>query len=194
MLDISLAVEQLRYVAEVHVVSVKNECKEILFLCKKNAPFRGIMCVNLDAKNQIKFELLPDDEHLAVPVYTDFSNNFPKYLYDPFVCLTKAGAFKILCGKFDVEKISQHAHLYTSQDFKANFPGRHFEILQQLPIDKKSFTNSPVFSKANVICKHFPQTPSDICKAYKIADSGEYFLFFTTSANEKKLCLLAKRL
>ncbi len=194
MLDISLAIEQLRHVAEIHIISVKNECKEVLFLCKKQATLHEITCVNLDDKNRFIFKFSPENERCATPVFTDFSNSLPNYLYDSLTCLTKAGAFKILCNEFDVEKISQHAHLYTSQDYKADFPGRHFEILKQLPIDKKSFSGAPIFGKANIICKHFPHTPSDIRKIYKITDGGEYFLFFTTSADGKKLCLLAKRI
>ncbi len=214
MLDISLAMEQLRDVAEVHVIAVKNECKEILFLCKKDTAFRGITCVNLDVNSDVKNTILsspihfmPDEERDAIPVYTDFSEDFPRYIYDPFVCLSKAGAFKILCARFGVEKISQHAHLYTSHNYVANFPGRHFKIVPHaddvnvagvqnfapLPIHKKSFSKPPINGRANIVCKHFPLTPDEIRKAYKIADGGAFFLFFTTDRNGKKICLVAER-
>ncbi|MDR2907070.1 MAG: class I SAM-dependent methyltransferase [Bacteroidales bacterium] len=202
MLDISLAMAQLRDVAEVHVISVKNECKEILFYCKKGAKFRGITCVNLDTKNDMDnhvgvenfqpLQFSPDDERQAIPIYTDFAKHPPKYIYDPFVCLTKAGAFKILCKAFGVEKMSQHAHLYTSPNYVPNFPGRHFEILTIG--DKQAFSKPPINSKANIVCKHFPRTPEDIRKAYKIADGGDYFLFFTTDQFNQKVYLSVKRI
>jgi len=36
MLDISLALSDLQHVKSVHVVSVGNECKELLFLLERN--------------------------------------------------------------------------------------------------------------------------------------------------------------
>ena len=51
MLDLSLALKELRHTQEVHILSVNNECKELLLLLGQEPPAEvPIHCVNLSTK------------------------------------------------------------------------------------------------------------------------------------------------
>ena len=67
MLDITQALRQLRCVTDVHVISVKGECKELLIIMRKDkAPTQPITfhCVNLETEED-KLEATPTDSPLT---------------------------------------------------------------------------------------------------------------------------------
>ena len=51
MLDLSLALKELKHTQEIHILSVNNECKELLILLGQTSPTEiTIHCVNLLTK------------------------------------------------------------------------------------------------------------------------------------------------
>lgn len=55
MLDLSLALKELKQTQEVHILSVNNECKELLILLGQTSPAEiSIHCVNLFTKGTQK--------------------------------------------------------------------------------------------------------------------------------------------
>ena len=51
MLDLSLALKELKHTQEIHILSVNNECKELLILLRQTSPAEiAIHCVNLLTK------------------------------------------------------------------------------------------------------------------------------------------------
>lgn len=134
MLDIKKAVEELRFVQKVHVVSVNNECKELLFECgKKSVKNYTIECINITAKQTQRFCFTFNDEKNNTPLYS-----LPQtYLYDPHSSVTKAGAFNIVSKKFGLNKIAANTHLYTSNKIERNFPGTVYKVLATVSLNKK---------------------------------------------------------
>ena len=55
MLDLSLALKELKQTQEVHILSVNNECKELLILLGQTSPAEiSIHCVNLFTKGTMQ--------------------------------------------------------------------------------------------------------------------------------------------
>ncbi|MBU2045579.1 MAG: class I SAM-dependent methyltransferase, partial [Bacteroidetes bacterium] len=163
MLDISAAVKSLKNVQEVHVVSLNNECKELLFVLKKTpAGFIKYYCTLLkgDDVNVYEFD---EKQEKTLEIQPQKLQN---YLYEPDAAILKAGFFKSLCPKFGVDKIHQHSHLYTSTELKADFPGKIFKVMDSF--DFNQFTKSKALAKANVVTRNFNLKPEEIKKQFKI--------------------------
>ena len=176
LFDIQSGLSELPQVSEVHVVSVKNDCKELLWVIDKD--FAGeaeiiTIALNASAKRIFRFKI-SDEKSLKLNSYSAPI----KYLYEPDVALLKAGCFKSITKTFSVLKLHQHSHLYTSENLVADFPGKVFDV--KTATDYKQFIKENQLKKANVISRNFPHSPDELKKKHKIADGGLDYLIFTT--------------
>ena len=123
MLDLSLALKELKQTQEVHILSVNNECKELLILLGQTSPTEiSIHCVNLSTKGtqeEQHFVFTREQEQCSECTYTD---SLETYLYEPNASLLKAGAFRSIAAAYPVRKLHPNSHLYTSDTFIENFP------------------------------------------------------------------------
>jgi precorrin-6B methylase 2 len=185
MLDITQSLDKLKQVAEVHVVGVNNECKELLFLLKRQQTQEPqIHCVNLGAKSgSMKISFRYPEEKTCFIEYTSEVGN---YLYEPNVTLLKAGFFKRLTQMYPVRKLHPDSHLYTSQELVGDFPGRIFKVDNFSSLNKKELKYFlKGVDKANLTVRNFPSGAEELKKKLRIVDGGEIFLFATTLANGK---------
>ena len=179
LMDISSALQKLKHVKLLYVISVDGDCKELLFLLDRN--FVGeakITAIRLFSDQLQKLTFLTSEEKSTL-----IKTSEPlKYLYDPDVAVTKAGAFKSAAKAFNLFKLHVHTHLYTAMSIVNEFPGRIFKIENVYSLNE--FKKSNTIVKANVVCKNFPIKVEDIRKKYKIKDGGADFLYFITDINE----------
>ena len=191
LLDIQSTIKELQQVTQVHIISIKNECKEVLYVIDEafSETDPPILCVVLtDAENlTFKFRFSEEKEF-----YLDTYSAPLNYLYEPDVALLKAGCFKLITKKFDVKKIHQHTHLYTSEELTKNFIGRKFKIITTW--DYGTFLKEQKFTKANIICRNFPLDPAQIRKKLKIEDGGEMYLLFCTGSKNELLVIYCERI
>ncbi len=186
MLDISLAIKTLQYVQEVHVVSVENECKELLFLLSKNTHECVYHAVNLKKNAEAEsFSFSPEQEQHAESVLT---SEIGKYLYEPNTSILKAGAFNVVSSAFLVKKLHKNSHLYTSDNLVADFPGRIFEVQQVFSPNKNNIRQFiSETKKANISVRSFPLSVAGIRRQSGLEDGGNTYLFATTLADESKV-------
>ncbi len=188
LLDITAGIMELRNLAEIHIVSVNNEVKELLWLLRKNYSGKiQIHTVNFRKKEDQYFrgEYNFSQEHA--------SQSLPlKYVYEPNPAIMKSGLFNEIALQTGTSKLHLSSHLYTADEL-VKFPGRRFEILEALPYSKK-LKNHQAFKKANITTRNFPKQVSEIRKEMKIADGGENYLFFTTNLNNEKIVLVCKKI
>jgi len=187
ILDIKSAIQELKFVKEIHVIAIENEVKELLFLLKKNytQPIQIKTC-NILKKSHQKFDFYLNDKPKAT--YAE-----PKhYLYEPNAAILKAGAFQQLSAQLSLEKLHQHSHLYTSTKL-VDFPGRRFKIIHRISYDKKLLKKLIPSKKANITIRNFPETVAQIRKKTGIKDGGNQYLFFTTEINKKHLVLICEK-
>jgi 16S rRNA G966 N2-methylase RsmD len=188
LLDIQNGLSELQGVEKVWVVSVDNECKELLFFCNKS--FHGeaeIIAVNLSDKNQHDFRFTFSKEKSITSTFSEPLN----FIYEPNASILKAGAFKSLGELFYLNKIQTNTHLYTSSDLVADFPGRVFQILGSVK-DGKEIREIFKEGKANVITRNYPLSPEQLKKKLKLNDGGDLYLL-AFSGEKKKFMLACNR-
>ena len=145
MLDIEMIKKELTDITEIHVVAVRNECKEILLEIRKfrnsktqnlsNSATQQLRILAIDLRENWNFSFTEDEEYDAQWTLAD---SVGKYLYEPGVACMKAGCFKLLSQRYKLDKLHRNSHLYTSDELVADFPGRIFEVVCAVPFDKKT--------------------------------------------------------
>lgn len=187
MLDIQAALKELKNVIEVHIVSLKNECKELLFVLEKDATEEPtINCVILNSQDSKIISFNFSEERNVDSKAVKLMN----YLYEPDACILKAGMFKLLTERYPVAKIHQHSHLYTSNEL-IDFPGKRFKIIKTILFN--DFTKAQVPNQINLVCRNFNLKPDELKKQFKLKDGGTDFLFFTTNYKEQKIVVHAQK-
>lgn len=189
ILDITSTINELQFVKEIHIIAVQNEVKELLFILEKG--FNNnikIKTINLqkDENQLFEFEIGP---HTVAEYQLPLT-----YLYEPNTAILKSGGFHQLATKLKISKLHQHSHLYTSEDFLENFPGRKFKIEKILNYNKKEILKNLPYKKANITTRNFPETVAQIRKKTKIKDGGNTYLFFTTNLHAEKQVLLCTKM
>ncbi len=194
MLDITRAINELPHIQHLYVISVNNECKELLLFINKNYTDDTQICaINIDNKGN-KSDILKGTIPTESEIGISHARNVGSYLYEPFAAHLKSGLYKTIAQQYGVEKLHQHSHLYTSDTLNDNFPGRQFQVKEVIPFDKKSakalFKTLP---KANITTRNFPLTVSELRTQYKIKDGGETYIFATTLYDDSKVLIVCEK-
>ena len=199
MLDWRKAVEDLKYVSEVHIVSVDNECKELLLLLdqERSADLR-VVCVNDDSC----FEFFPGQGKIVPEERNDFSLGEKRpfaigetaFLYEPNASIMKAGCFEKVEQRFPVQQISQNSHLFLSSVEIEDFLGRRFQISSISSMNKQELrTALKEVERANISVRNFPLSADQLRKKLKLKDGGDVYIFATTmSDGEHRLFICRK--
>ena len=192
MLDITMACRQLKNVSAVHIISVNNECKELLII-QDSSEFTGSTthCVNIlkDGTTQV-FSFTQDEEETACVSYC---SEVGEYLYEPNASVQKAGCPKNLSSHYKVGKLHPNSHLYTSDERIHDFPGRTFKVVEVLGFSKADIKRVQSLGKANITVRNFPENVQLLRKRLKLADGGDNYIFATTLNDGSKALLLCKK-
>ncbi|PKV66770.1 THUMP-like domain-containing protein [Pontibacter ramchanderi] len=191
MLDIELAVEQLRSVSQVWVMALHNECKEVLYLLQPrvgNNPERH--AVNLLPDGTVHLlSFQKEQEESASVSYSD-----PKaYLYEPNSAILKSGAYRSVASQFGLYKLHPNSHLYTADQLIPDFPGRAFFCEGIGRYQKKELLSRLPQRKANITVRNFPESVADIRKKTGIKEGGADYLFFTTDMHQKPIVVYCRK-
>lgn len=226
MLHWQLAIAQLQkqgaWVRQLHIVSVKNECKELLFLITDRQNHAHSLSLAVEQSGQLRPTPLenPTPQQAAdaanstlITCHND-GNSFQyslaeadatpqtilqtppqagMYLFEPNASIMKAGCFGLLCSRLGVQAIAPNSHLFVANNDLPDFPGRRFKLVAATSFNKRDLkTALQGISKANIATRNFPLKPDALRKKLKLKDGGEHFLFATTDAQGKHWLLVAK--
>ncbi len=191
LLDISAGLRELTAVAEIHIVAVNNEVKELLWILKQGVK-------NLDLVLKTVNILSTGNEVTAANYHEalDSSASFAlakKYLYEPNAALLKSGLFNWIGNSFNLEKLHTNTHLYTSDEL-IDFPGRRFEIQETLSFNKKNVVDKFGGKKANITTRNFKTSVENIRKKFKIKDGGDDYLFFCSDLNNSAVVIACRKI
>ena len=191
MLDWHRAISELSHVREVHIISVNNECKELLLvLSARNMGNLRIYCVN-DAQSFVCEE--SDMEASSVKIAPSTLEEM-QYLYEPNASLMKAGCFGVLSGRYDARMLSKNSHLFVSREPIAAFPGRSFRIIAVSSFNKKELKRHlSGITKANIATRNFPLSVVELRKRLKLKDGGETYIFATTLSDESHVLVITNK-
>jgi len=210
LLDISQGLKSLLHVLEVHVVAVKNEVKELLWVVtptkidKHDIRFYAVNLIPKfnasltskktdDSNHQVttqKISFTRSEQHNSKSTFT---TEVFEYLYEPSASLLKLGAFDWIGFHYKLSKLHPHAHLYTSCELLPDFMGKTFKVIWQKPFEKKVLKKITK-QKASVVTRNFKMTPSELRKKYKLTESDRYFLFFTTQKEGKLVVIYCEKI
>ena len=206
MLDWHRAISELSHVREVHIISVNNECKELLLVLSarnmgemeassadgevKHAGNLRIYCIN-DAQSFVCDEL--DMESSQVKIAPSTLEEM-LYLYEPNASLMKAGCFGVLSGRYDARMLSKNSHLFVSREPIAAFPGRSFRIIAVSSFNKKELKRHlSGITKANIATRNFPLSVAELRKRLKLKDGGKTYIFATTLSDESHVLMITEK-
>ena len=218
MLDWHRAVSELSHVREVHIISVNNECKELLLVLSarnmgdmeassadgvggteeaegtdgavKYAGKLRMYCVN-DAQSFVCDE--SDMETSSVKIAPSTLEEM-QYLYEPNASLMKAGCFSVLSERYGARMLSKNSHLFVSQAPIEAFPGRSFRIIAVSSFNKKELKRHlSGITKANIATRNFPLSVAELRKRLKLKDGGETYIFATTRSDESHVLVITEK-
>ncbi|TXE20405.1 class I SAM-dependent methyltransferase [Psychroserpens burtonensis] len=189
LLDLSIGISELKHVKDIHIIAVKNEVKELIWILEND--FKGEITVKTanivnNSVEVFNFKLMNEATHHAIlshPLH---------FLYEPNAAILKSGAFNSVSKQLKISKIHQHSHLYTSNEHLI-FPGRSFTIESIVDYSKKNIKSLKI-SQANITTRNFPETVQNLRKKYSIKDGGHTYLFFTTNLLGVKLVIICNKL
>lgn len=189
LLDISQILSNLPYVKMLYVISLDNECKELVVVQEKyhdKEPLIRAIRLFQDKLQDLVFDYA--EERGILTRY-----HLPeRFLYEPDVSIIKAGAFKTVAKRYALNKLHQHSHLYTSKALVNDFPGRIFEIIEVFPFS--SLKKEIKWDKANITVRNFPLKVEAIRKRFKIKEGGDIYLFFTTNVRDELIVIACKKI
>ena len=187
MLDWQKAVSDVGNVSEVHIVSVGNECKELLLAAERKACNLKVFCVN--------------DGQVFCYTSNDETGRFcqspssPQYLYEPNASVMKAGCFQLIAQRFGISQPDKNSHLFLSEQIIPDFPGRGFVIERTCTMNKRELkTGRAGITQANIAVRNFPLSVADLRKRLKLKDGGDVYIFATTSAEKGHLLLVCRKI
>ena len=195
MVDLTNVLRKLKGVKELHIVGVKNECKEVLVKAHAldDSACAGcveVHCVDFLTSGKIEyvFSLLGGME---IPL---IDGEVKRYLYEPDVTLMKAGAFGSLCARYPVWQLDVDTHLMTSDEWIPEFPGRVFEVEEMIPFSSKVLKRlKKEIPQANIAVRNFVMTADELRKKTGIKDGGDVYLFGAKVKDMGQMLLICRK-
>lgn len=193
LLDIEASVRALGSVTEVHILGVGSECKEVLFVLDREAdssipPTRKARVLRSDGSVLHQLDFTSEQGSTAVPLSPP-----QRYLYEPHAAFLKSGGFGAITQHWPVQKLAPHSHLYTSDTFVPDFPGRSFEVMEICKPDAKVVQRHLPERQANLTVRNFPATTQELRSRLRLKEGGDIYLFATTLADKQKVLIITKR-
>tara|TARA_B100000949_G_scaffold233327_1_gene249480 strand:- start:1201 stop:2376 length:1176 start_codon:yes stop_codon:yes gene_type:complete len=184
MLDISQACSQLKSVAEVWVISYRNECKEVIYKLQGGAEIPLIKTYNILTDGSISnfnFEM-------GSSASAEFTDKLSTYLFEPNASILKAGGADALAQHFKVAKLHPNSNLLTHSEPLPDFPGKTFTIKQEF----KPYDPSLRKGRFNIISRNYPDNAEKIGKSLKIKPSGNQYLIATQTLSGRYVFIIAE--
>ena len=203
MLDWRKAVEDIgrQYVSAVHIVSVANECKELLLILGGGQTDEiCVVCVNLlsNGEREVFVQTLCLERGIRPPRpdgHPSYSGGERKYLFEPNASIMKAGCFEEIVARFPVTPLHQNSHLFVSDKEVPDFPGRGFVIERITSMNKRELKESLAgITQANIAVRNFPMSAEELRRRLKLRDGGDIYIFATTVENIGHRLLICRKI
>ena len=196
MLDWQKTVADVGNVSQVHIVSVGNECKELLLEVKNGKGEKvKVFCVNDD--QVFSYEIGEPHPFTPSPLHPFTPSPFHPFtfLYEPNASVMKAGCFNLISHRFGITQPDANSHLFLSDKLVEGFPGRGFVIERVSTMNKRELKEALAgIDKANVAVRNFPLSVADLRKRLKLKDGGDVYIFATTDAKKGHLVMVCRKI
>lgn len=173
MVDVQYLIQNLPHIKAVYIISVQNDCKELLVLAEHQYTQEPIIrAVNLNEEEQELFEGTYSKESSSLLGYGAVQT----YIYDPYTSLHKSLLYKSIGTHYNLTGLHPQTHLYTNSDLTMSFAGRIFKVLYTGPVDKKKVSSFLPTKQANIITRNTPFKPDVLQKKLGLKDGGDRYV------------------
>ena len=191
MLDITAALRSLGEGWQVHVVAVRNEVKELLFI-KSWRGSDGLGGSYLTAANytqdhwQTLSFTLEEEQNAQVNYW--HSTDAPRYLYEPNAAILKAAAFRFVSEHFRLAKLAPSTHLYAADHLLTDFPGRVWEVVSPLTSSMLKHLPDTIRERgASILTRNYPLSADQLRKKLKLKECAEQTIIAARIADKPML-------
>jgi 16S rRNA G966 N2-methylase RsmD len=180
MYDLDMGYKELKGVKEVHIISVKNEVKELLWIIdwrKQNS--KTIKIYNYQTKK--KYSFISIDENKEQLARIELSK-CSQYLYELDSGIMKSGLNDIIGMRYKLKKLELHTNLYTSEKRILSIPGKIYKVKTIESINFKKIRKVIKSNQVNLISKNFQLSTDELQKKLKcvIGSKSDYLIFAKT--------------
>lgn len=212
MADISVLKEEVNEIKRIDIVSVDNECKELLLHLEKGCDILlgdiPIYAVNLPGKfgdaaldvggfSEFCFTINGEKEAAAEMFSSALGDVDGRelFLYEPNKSILKGGAFKSVAVRFGLKKVDVNTHLYVSERFVGNFPGKVFKVMRLMDFNKSAIKElRAVVTGASVTARNLPIDSNALRVKLSLKEDDSVHIFACTAFGGYKKLFLTSRL
>ena len=194
MLDVTKSMRDLGdSLTDVWAVSVKNECKELLFGLDFFAPSASVTfhALNHDGSEWQRFSTASNDFPAAVhSVHPEVA----LFLYEPNASIMKLGCYNAVAQAFGAPMIAQSSHLMVSDKHILDFPGRQFKIVEVIPFKGKEIKLlAKRYRRLNISTRNFRMSAEALKQRLRVQDGGDLYLFATTLVGNEPVMIVCEK-
>lgn len=183
MMDIDKGIAQLGNVSDVCVVAVRNECKELVFICGGSNEETRIHCTDIIPGDGV-YNNDPFTRSQEAQAECIYCKSVGRYIYEPDASLMKGGPYKLLSDEWGLQKLARNTHLYTSDNYH-DWMGRTFCVLKEVALNKKAIATFIPDGKAHVIVRNYPARAEDLQRQLGLKEGGDLYIIATTIGTQK---------
>jgi len=182
LLDLNHIKQTLESVKAVYVISVSNECKEVLVI--QESSYNGdtsIIAVNLLTNDKATIN---SSTYNTKNTHCIISDEIKTYIYIPNSSILKSGLSEQVALEFNLNKFSNNTHFYFSNNLYSDYPGRCFEIMnssQKIKDFKKLISKK----KRDVICRNSSSKPDELAKKLKLIRGNDHYFVMSGKNNNQ---------
>lgn len=194
MLDIQYLIRELRSIKEIHVISVKNDVKEILLVAssaRKEVESIQFVSVELRKGSEVVYTRA-NNEFIEFPNISEGKDY--SFIYEPLGCLLKSNSHDKYAREYHLEKLGSKSNFFLSEN-KLDLPFmKIFQIEQKVSFKRKEILSFLPSKKVNVVTRNFPLKPKEVLNKLKFKQGGEKYLLCSSDSEKNLVCFIAKRL
>lgn len=195
MLDVTQSMRELGgSLTDIWAISIKNECKELLFKLdfKSSVAPIALHALNYTGCEWQQFSSPVNDELTNLDYTTPVEGAF---LYEPNASIMKLGCYRAVEHSFNAPQLAPNSHLMVSNEIQHNFPGRKFRIIEVIPFkDKQLKSLSKRLRQANIATRNFRLSADVLKSRLRLGDGGTTYLFATTLVSGEQVLLLCEKI
>jgi len=201
LFDLTEVIRKIPNTRKILVISVRNECKEVLV---EVDPHHTSSTIMLEIVALIKGQLHRFEDKLErdpLPI-KHYEPKVGEYIYDADVGFYKGRMLNPLFHSYFQEGkggfISAEEGFWGTKHYvETAFPGRIFQVEAIFPYKPKQikrYLKGMKIKHINIIKRHFPHSTQLIHKQLQLSSGGEYFLLCTRTFSKDNKVFLVKRL
>lgn len=199
MIDVTQSIRDLGpQLTDVWAVSVRGECKELLFDLNLAAGAAS----DTVALHALNYLADGSEQAFTCPAVHSAANEADMaaavepgmMLYEPNASVMKIGAFDAVAARYGVSQLAHGSHLYVARKAVQGFPGREFVIDEVVPLCGREIKRmAKAGGKLNVAVRNWRMSAEELKKRLRVTDGGDRYAFATTMASGSAVLLMCHK-